>query len=315
MDRNPSFPLPVDVKMTVRELVENIGDCFAMGDTSIEVKSVSSPSDAADGSIVFFDNCGASLKHLISVTNASVYVISEVPQGFKSRGKCIIVTNEPRMWYVRALYYLLNLETKNLPGGSIKASVDDDVIVGSNVSIGLGAVIEAGCVIGDDSVIGANTFIASNTYIAEGVLIQNNVSIGSVGLGYFNNAKGQRVFFPHLGSVYIGQSAVVGSGSVIVRGQLSDTVIGASVRLGNLVNVGHNVHIGSNSVLSSNVCIAGGVSIGAHCNFGVGSSVAPKLNIGNGCKIGIGSVVIKNIPDHSSYFGNPARPLPTMRGF
>jgi UDP-3-O-[3-hydroxymyristoyl] glucosamine N-acyltransferase len=176
-------------------------------------------------------------------------------------------------------------------------------------------VIEAGVTVQADCSIGAHCFIGGNAHIAQGTVIQNNVSIGGVGLGFHFDQDGNRLFFPHLGAVLIGANAVIGSGCVIARGQLTDTVIGAGSRLGNLVNVGHNVRIGENCAISSGTSMAGGVHMGDECHVGVGVCFNAKIQIANRCRIGMGSVVTKSLPAGASVFGNPAKLLPTMDSF
>ena len=131
--------------------------------------------------------------------------------------------------------------------------------IAEGVSIGAYSVIEAGVTLAQGCSIGTHCLIGGNAHIAQGTVIQNNVSVGGVGLGFHFAEDGERLFFPHLGAVLIGANAVIGSGCVIARGQLSDTVIGAGSRLGNLVNVGHNVRIGDHCAISSGTSIAGGV--------------------------------------------------------
>ena len=139
--------------------------------------------------------------------------------------------------------------------------------------------------------------------------------IGSVGLGYHFSDSGQRLFFPHLGKVIIGDDVVIGSSCVIVRGQLKDTIIMNGVRLGNLVNVGHNVFIGNQTVISSSSTIAGGATVGRLCNVAAGVTINSKISIGDNVQIGLGSVVTKTLKSGLSFFGNPAKPLPTMKRF
>ena len=310
-----SFPMPVHSKVSVGQLLSSIGNASVQGDINLKIQSVSSPADAIEGGIVFIAKTGHVLSELIEVSNASVFVVPEPVDERKVGNRCFVISVDPLAWFIRALGILLDEVDLHPFTYGQDAYIDKDVIIGSNVRIGLGTVIERGSVIGDRAVIGSNCFLGRNTIIAEDAFIQNNVSIGSVGLGYHIERDGNRVFFPHLGKVIIGRSVVVGSGVVIVRGQLSDTIIDDFVRLGNLVNVGHNVHIGAHTVLSSNVCVAGGAKIEPHCSIGASAVVGPKLSIGSHSKVGLGSVVVKNVPANTSYFGNPAKPLPTMKDF
>jgi UDP-perosamine 4-acetyltransferase len=53
--------------------------------------------------------------------------------------------------------------------------------------------------------------------------------------------------------------------------------------------------------------IAGEVTIGNHVAIGSNATVLPRLRIGNGATIGAGAVVTKDVSDHCTMIGNPAR--------
>lgn len=310
---NHSFPRPVWHAMALRELHQRLGGAGALrGDPDTPVYSVASPADAQAGSLVF---CRADtpeqLAARLAATAASVVVLPfDVPG---ATAQALVVTDDPLAWFIRAAGLLFGLQQGRTAPPS--TAISPDLQRGHGVQIGPGTVIESGCRIGDHSVIGPNCYLGPGTVIGDNVFIQNNVSIGGVGLGYHLTAQGERLFFPHLGAALVGDDAVVGTGSVIVRGQLDDTVVGARCRLGNLVNVGHNVKIGDDGAISSSTCIAGGAVIGARCNIGIGVAVNAKVRIGDDCQVGLGSAVTRSVADGVSVFGNPAKPLPTMGRF
>jgi len=193
--------------------------------------------------------------------------------------------------------------------------IGEHTVIGSNTVIGAGTIIGRFCRIGANVSIGHHCTLEDGTWVGDGAFIQHQVVIGSIGLGYHLTAMGERLLFPHLGIAIVGEDAVIGCGSVIVRGQLDDTQLGRAVRLGNLVNIGHNVKVGDDCALSSGVVVAGGATIGPRCNIGIGAMVNAKIQLGSDCQIGMASVVTKSLSDNSSVFGNPARALPTMGRF
>ncbi|MFB1489887.1 MULTISPECIES: DapH/DapD/GlmU-related protein [unclassified Thiocapsa] len=298
--------------MPIDQLCERVGHGdIVSGDPSTMVEYVASPDTAAPGSLIYCDRKGVMLEQTVKDSRASVIVIQE--SGYSSPDKCIVRAPDALHWFIKSLHHLMDLSVS--PQISAIAQIAADAIIGRNVSIGPGTLIEEHCSIGDGTRIGANCYIGPGTQIGENCFIQNNNTIGSVGLGYHFPASGERVFYPHLGAVIIEPDVIVGSGCVIVRGQMSDTRIGRASRLANLINVAHNVAIGANTAISSNVCIAGGAKIGTGCNIAAGVVINAKIQIGDDSMIGLGSVVTKSVPQGKAFFGNPARPLPTMRKF
>ena len=300
--------------LSAEDLVLKIGHAEMYGPPEGNlIHSVSAPETAENGTIVFISKKGRELAQAIENSKASVFVVSENVIGLAKPNKILVVTEDPLAWFVLALQELMATPHDFII--SDQAKIDRTAQLSNNVSIGAGSTIEKGCLIGEGTVIGRNTVIARDSLIGENCFIESNVTIGSIGLGYHKDFEGNRLFFPHLGRVVLGNSVVIGAGSVIVRGQLRDTILSDWVRLGNLVNIGHNVVIGRHSVISSSSCLAGGVAVGEHCNIAAGANINSKISIGNGATIGLGSVVTKDVQPNKKYFGNPARPLPTMKNF
>jgi UDP-3-O-[3-hydroxymyristoyl] glucosamine N-acyltransferase len=308
-----SFPKQVDSLTSVASLSKRLMDAHDLVGLSDQmIESVGSPQECSQGSLVFLrPQPLEELQKNVDACQASVLIVNHAVNA--SQGQALLVTADPLSLFIKALQILFNPEVK--PTVHETAVVSPSARIGSGVSIGAYSVIEAGVVVESDCSIGAHCFIGGHAHIGEGAVIQHNVSIGGVGLGFHFESNGDRLFFPHLGTVRIGANAVIGSGSVIARGQLTDTVIGAGSRLGNLVNVGHNVRIGENCAISSGTSIAGGVHIGDECQVGVGVCFNAKITVSSHCKIGMGTVVTKSLPKGVSVFGNPAKPLPTMDKF
>ncbi len=310
---NTSFPKYVPNPISVELLAERVGgDLRLSGVEERIIQSVASPQTGIDGSLVFCKgNNFKKIQGVVNNTQATV-IVTAVQVDISSQQGLIIV-EDPTGWYIRALNELFNLEPIRLVDST--AIISNNVSMGQRVAVGAGSCIEEGCSIGDDCSIGTNCYLGPGTIIESNVFIQNNVCIGGVGLGYHITTSNERLFFPHLGAVIIGHDVVVGSGTVVVRGELDDTIIGARTRIGNLVNIGHNVTVSEDCVISSNTCIAGGTVIGARCNIATGVTINAKLNIEEDCQIGLGSVVTKKVCTGQSVFGCPAKPLRTMRRF
>jgi UDP-3-O-[3-hydroxymyristoyl] glucosamine N-acyltransferase len=308
-----SFPRPVDTPLTVESLSARSGTPHeVLGNANLLIGSVGSPGECQANSLVFLRPQPLdSLQKAVDECRAGALIVN---QPVKVRdGQTVLLTADPLALFIKALHLLFTSKPQAFihPTAVVSATAQ----IADSVSIGAYSVIEAGVTVEQGCSIGAHCFIGENTHIARGTVIQNNASLGGVGLGFHFAEDGERLFFPHLGAVRIGIDAVIGSGCVIARGQLSDTVIGAGSRLGNLVNVGHNVRIGNHCAISSGTSIAGGVQIGDHCDVGVGVCFNAKITVSDRCRIGMGSVVTKSLPPGVSVFGNPAKPLPTMDKF
>ncbi|MBL7978406.1 MAG: acetyltransferase [Bacteroidetes Order II. Incertae sedis bacterium] len=107
----------------------------------------------------------------------------------------------------------------------------------------------------------------------------------------------------------VSPSAQVGDGSIL----FPHTSIGANVQIGECVtlNVGtsvsHDSIIGKYTGLNPGVRCAGSVQIGEGAYIGIGTSIIQGRKIGSWSTIGAGAVVIRDIPDHVTAVGIPAK--------
>ena len=344
--KNRSFPRRLKSPTCADALLRSLQDAAhdgsktltLRGNPSARIDSVANPSDAEPGSLIFCRAMEpARLQALLESTRASViFAPGDAPLGLALGSEQALLTSaDPLASFIRAigLFELLAPSSRAMqsvatdepgsngptiaPSATIApgVTIGEQSFIGSETVIGAGTMIGRHCQIGAKVTIGQHCTLEDGTVVGDGAFIQHSVVIGSIGLGYHFTATGERLLFPHLGIVILGEQVVIGSGSVIVRGQLDDTQLGRAVRLGNLVNIGHNVKLGDDCALSSGVVVAGGTSIGPRCNIGIGAMVNAKIQLGSDCQVGMGSVVTKSLNDGSSVFGNPARALPTMGHF
>lgn len=97
-----------------------------------------------------------------------------------------------------------------------------------------------------------------------------------------------------LSNASVGAGAVVGSHCII----LQNTVIS------------HDSVIGDFTALATGVCVSGGCTIGENCYIGSNVSIRDGISIAPGVLVGIGSVVVKNLSETCTAYGNPARTRP-----
>jgi len=194
-----------------------------------------------------------------------------------------------------------------------KVKFGKNVLIGKNVSIGenclLGhnTIIESNVIIGDDCSIGSNVIIR-NTILKDNINILDGCVIGKKGFGFFPN-KDNNFRYPHIGLVIIDNNCEIGSGSIIDRGSLSNTVIGKNTYLDNQVHIAHNNKIGDNCIIAGQVGFAGSSTLGNNVMIGGQAGISGHLKIGNNVQIGGGSGVLKNIADNSRVMGYPAKAL------
>jgi UDP-3-O-[3-hydroxymyristoyl] glucosamine N-acyltransferase len=220
----------------------------------------------------------------------------------------LIETSDPKLLFIRIANHFFKHLSKNEWPDSNNFFIHKGAKIGNKVNIAPGVTIGSNVEINDNVTIGPNTVI-DNTKIESNVSIGSNNSIGLMGFGYEKNDKNIYESFPHFGKVIINENVEIGSNNCIDRGSLKNTVIGKGSKIDNLVHIAHNVKIGKNCMLIGQSQIAGSVQLGDNVWVAPSASILNGIKVGNNTFIGIGSVVIKDIQNDISVFGNPARAL------
>ena len=124
------------------------------------------------------------------------------------------------------------------------------------------------------------------------------------------NASLEAINYVHCTSL-LSPSAVLGQGVFIAP----NSSIAANVKIADFVHinvgcaVGHDVEISEHTILLGSNTVNGHVSLGGACTLGSGCIIHPGVSVGKDSIIGIGSVVIRNVSDNCTVFGNPAKKL------
>ena len=110
-------------------------------------------------------------------------------------------------------------------------------------------------------------------------------------------------------SAVVSPSAKIGEGTVVMAGAVinADAVIGNHCIVNTGATVDHDCVIEDYCHIAPGAHISGATHVGEGTWIGVGACVIQCLTIGKYCMIGAGSVVVRDIPDGVTAYGNPCR--------
>ena len=209
--------------------------------------------------------------------------------------------------YSEAMFYKL-LSTCFSDFRTYSASPLDDEIFdyNSHPSIGDFSCIQESVWLAPTVAVGSNCSIR-RTRIGENSVIQAGVRLGDDALGAALGPGGVWFDRPHFGGVIIESNVRVENNTVIQSGFFESTQISSNCRIGPNSSIGNGVKIGEGTLIGQSVTIAGSVSIGRGCRIWGAAAIREGTRIGDYAVVGMGSVVLRDISDHETWFGNPAR--------
>jgi UDP-3-O-[3-hydroxymyristoyl] glucosamine N-acyltransferase len=317
--------------MILQDLIEELGGKVVQGDAEWMVDGVNSCEKASAFDVVFADSDASVTAALKS--NAGVVVLKPGAASEYPHGKCIVESDQPRLWFAKAAKMLkkpsLSVGIAHSAVVAPDAKVDPGVVVGpcavigSGVRIGDGTRIGAGAVIGENVKIGVHCHIYPRAVIYPGatlgdrVVVHAGAVLGADGFGYVRDAvTGEHTQFPQQGTLTIESDVEIGANSTIDRGALEETRIRRGTKIDNLVHVGHNCDIGEHVILVALTGISGSSTVGKGAVLAGQVGIGDHVHVGPGVILGGQSGVFngKTISNEGQrpgtvMFGTPARPL------
>ena len=272
---------------------------------NIEINGFSSLSNLVKGTVVFAKKYNKEYEETLGLTKDVLAIVCE---GFENLSIPHIVSANPRLDFLRVVGSFF--AEKDIPTGiHPSANIEQGAIIGQNVSIGAHCHIGAKVKIGDNTTILPNCSIYGKVTIGCDCYIKPGVVIGGPGFGFEKDENGIPVHFPHTGEVIIRDDVYIGANTTIDRGTIDATVIENHVKIDNLVHIAHNCKIGANTIITGGAFVSGGVQVGKNVWIAPNSSIHQQVKIGDNSKVGIGAVILKNVKDGDTVFGNPAKIL------
>lgn len=315
--------------MKLREIAERLScrlQCVNDNDSDgdLEITRVAPIGSAGEGELSFVTNLR--YRAQLATTNATALILSDDEPWSE---KPSLRSDDPSLLLAKVIDLLY-------PEKQARAGIDPSAVIAQNAETHISASIGALVVIGENSVIGAETTLKAHVTIGDNVrigehcliypgvrilddsIIGNRVRIhagtviGSDGYGYATGTYGHKKIL-QVGNVIIENDVEIGANCAIDRGALDCTRIGAGTKIDNLVQIAHNVKIGENCLIVAQVGVSGSTILGNWVTIAGQSGTVGHLTIGDHTVVAGRSGVSKNLPEHSTVLGSPAREIRKAR--
>lgn len=181
------------------------------------------------------------------------------------------------------------------------AIIEDNVILGDNITVGPFTYIRNGVSIGNGTKIGSHTLIEGKTTIGEDNQIFSHAVIGSIPQDLKFDNEDVELVIGHRNKIR--EHTLINPGTI---GGGSITKIGNDCLLMGHTHIGHDCIIGNNIVIANSSIIAGHVEIDDNVVIGGMSAVHQFCKIGTHSMLGGGSIVVQDIPPFCISEGNRA---------
>ena len=294
-------------KIFIRDILEFLGDRVIRTYGSIDDVYIDNLVDAARVNETSLDwiNPSKSNKQVIAKTSKARVLLADTDLA-PIEGKTMIIVKHPKV----ALAEIGNhfFVEKITWGIHSTAIVHPDARIGRNCQIGPYCVIGK-AIIGDNCIIDSYVRIYDDVVMGHDCVIKSGAVLGGPGFGYERDENGNMFRFPQIGQLILGDYVDVGSNTTIDRGSLSDTVVGHHTKISSNCLIAHNNRIGCNVTITGSAMLSGSNIIDDNVWIAPNASVKGWVHIGEGALVGMAAVVLKDIPAHETWVGNPAHKL------
>lgn len=294
-------------KITIKEILQFLGEKVLQVHGPVEgvyIDNLAEVERVNETTLDWIKPSKPNKQEIADNSKARVLLVDAVVQPID--GKTLIVVKNPKV----ALAEIGNhfFVEKVMSGIHPTVIIHPEAMIGNNCHIGPYTVIGK-AIIGDNCDIDAHVRIYDDVVMGHDCVIKAGAVLGGAGFGYERDEEGNKFRFPQIGQLVIGDYVEVGSNTCIDRGALADTVIGNYTKINNLCHIAHNNKIGQNVTVTGCVNISGSNVIDDNVWIAPNVSVKGWVHVGEGAVVGMAAVVVKDIPAHETWVGNPAHKL------
>lgn len=294
-------------KITIKEILQFLGEKVLQVHGPVEgvyIDNLAEVERVKETTLDWIKPSKPNKQEIAENSKARVLLVDAVVQPID--GKTLIVVKNPKVALAEIGNYFF--VEKVMPGIHPTAIIHPEAKIGNNCHIGPCTVIGK-ATIGENCVIDAHVRIYDDVVMGHDCVIKAGAVLGGAGFGYERDEQGNKFRFPQIGQLIMGDYVEVGSNTCIDRGALADTIIGDYTKINNLCHIAHNNKIGQNVTITGCVNISGSNVIDDNVWIAPNASVKGWIHIGEGAVVGMAAVVVKDIPAHETWVGNPAHKL------